>query len=234
MRFPPRLAATNFVPAGSRSQTLTLCSGHGLGLETFGMNVAVPPAGIVDGLALSRSRIRLCGPGVILVVAVARVRDVGVSGVGVATSAELTSLPTDSARAIRVIVAWLPGTRWTRRGSGSQGLLTAALWFQSCDRASFSPLVWSQQIGRGQVSDGVFSTSVCVVFVVVAVALSVWWFGGRQSVQLRVAATGRSGVRPSTLSLVASRVTRRWSARWSIAVASRAASPPTTPGVRRR
>ena len=109
MRFPPRLAATNFVPAGSRSQTLTLCSGHGLGLETFGMNVAVPPAGIVDGLALSRSRIRLCGPGVILVVVVARVRDVGVSGVGVATSAELTSLPTDSARAIRVIVARLPG-----------------------------------------------------------------------------------------------------------------------------
>ena len=33
----------------------------------------------------------------------------GVSGVGVATSAELTSLPTDSARAIRVIVARLPG-----------------------------------------------------------------------------------------------------------------------------
>ena len=78
-------------------------------METFGMNVVVPPAGMVGGLALSLSAIRLCGPGVILVVAVARVRDVGVSGVGVATSAVLMSLPTDSPRATRVIVARLPG-----------------------------------------------------------------------------------------------------------------------------
>jgi hypothetical protein len=32
------------------------------------MNVVIPPAGIVGGLALSLSAIRLCGPGVILVV----------------------------------------------------------------------------------------------------------------------------------------------------------------------
>src|SRR5262245_28584228 len=59
-----RLPATYLVPPGSRSQTLTSCIGHGLGFETVGVNVAVPPAGIVRGPAVSSRRIRLCGPGV--------------------------------------------------------------------------------------------------------------------------------------------------------------------------
>ena len=40
------LARTNLVPAGSRSQTLTLCSRKGLGFVTVGRKVAVPSAGI--------------------------------------------------------------------------------------------------------------------------------------------------------------------------------------------
>jgi DNA invertase Pin-like site-specific DNA recombinase len=57
---------------------------------------------------------------------------------------------------------------------------------------------------------------------------------GRRIVRLRVAATGRWGVRPATPALVANRASHRQSACWSAAAASRGASLPRSPGVRTR
>ena len=108
LRVAPRLAATNIVPGGSRSQTSTLCNGHGAGPKTFGSNVAVPPGGIFGVLVRSVSAIRPCTPAVMSVVALAIVRDPGASGVEVVTVALLRIVPRTCGRAVTMIVARAP------------------------------------------------------------------------------------------------------------------------------